>query len=258
MNKWFILFLLSTSAAWAQYSEYLYIVTPEQVGKNEWRAKYESAYAVDAVQPFGEDGVEQRVGTVYGISKRINLSAVASAVVDNGKSTTLGAAQVELMADLMPKTKSGLALSAGAGWLREYQGVQTALARAALSWQKPKWRLDANALLQKPFAENRDAVDVLFSLGANAGLSQRWRVGVEALGEDLEGFWEEEEAEGGAKLLLCTTLAWSIQEKLSLRLGAGPIYYLTRSNQDSQAPRMLHTSDTSVGALVRLSALYRI
>ena len=44
--------LCGIGMAAAQYGDYLYIVTPSQVKSKEWRAKYESAYAVEAVQPF--------------------------------------------------------------------------------------------------------------------------------------------------------------------------------------------------------------
>ena len=39
-------------------------------------------------------------------------------------------------------------------------------------------------------------------IGSITGIS----LGVEAIGEDLEGFWEEEEAEGGARLLMGPSL----------------------------------------------------
>jgi hypothetical protein len=258
IQKIAVFMLLAVAMATAQYGDYLYIVTPGQVKSKEWRAKYESAYAVEAVQPFGEDGVEQRFGAVYGLSQRVNLSAVASTVIDNGGGALLGAAQVEVMADLLPRQERGLAVAAGGGWLREYQGVQTAQLRGVVGWQGRNWRADGNALLQKPFAENRDAVDVLFSLGASYSLSRRLRLGAEALGEDLEGFWEEEEAEGGAKMLVSSVLAWNVQEKLDLRFGAGPIYYLTSSEQSSHAPRLLPNNEHKTGWMVRVSALYRI
>ena len=60
-----------------------------------------------------------------------------------------------------------------------------------------------------------------------------WRnllAGVEALGEDLEGFWEEDEAEGGAKLLIGPSVNLSPKDsRFSLSACGGPVIYATRS-----------------------------
>ncbi len=218
--------------------------------------KYETAYAVRAVRPFGQDGVEQRIGCVYGLSQGLNLSAVAATVLEADRSNALGSAQVELMADLFSTGDKALQIAAGGGFLREYQGTNTLLARAAAGLTLGKWKVDSNMLLEKPFGENRDAVDVLFSLGTSRQLHRRVSVGIEALGEDLEGFVEEEEAEGGAKLLLTPTLHYQLNERMKVRFGAGPIFYMTHSEAISDAPRMLPSNPGSTGFMTRLSALY--
>jgi hypothetical protein len=107
---------------------------------------------------------------------------------------------------------------------------------------------------ERPLEQGRDAVDLLTTLG--------WRhrfgpvhLGVEAVGEDLEGFWEGEEAEGGAKLFVGPSIhlapagrAWSAS------LCGGPILYATRSGRSSPAVRPLEA--TANGFTMRFAVAY--
>jgi hypothetical protein len=55
--------------------------------------------------------------------------------------------------------------------------------------------------------------------------------GVEALGEDLEGFWEADEAEGGAKLLVGPSVNYAPRgSRFAFSVCGGPIFYATHSN----------------------------
>ena len=259
MKKWVTLFILVFAVqSFAQYSSYLYIVTPGQAEKNQWRSKYETAYAVRAMQPFGEDGLEQRLGGIYGLSDRLNLSAVAATILEGDDQSTLVSGHIEIMYDIKQVSEQGLSLSLGGAWLREFQHVQTLQTRLASSWKQENWGLAANFVLQKPFDENRDAVDVLFSMGSNVRVNKHVRFGIELIGEDLEGFFEEEEAEGGAKMLLTPVLTVTAIKDLRMCLGAGPIYYLTQSTKSSTAPRVLPTMPDRNGWMVRLSAVYNM
>jgi hypothetical protein len=66
--------------------------------------------------------------------------------------------------------------------------------------------------------------------------------GVEAVGQDLEGLWETDEAEGGAKVLIGPSLNFVPKgSRLSFSLCAGPILYVTHSTitPDDSAVREL-------------------
>jgi hypothetical protein len=52
-------------------------------------------------------------------------------------------------------------------------------------------------------------------------------VGVEAVGSDLEGFWDSEEAEGGATVLVSSTLAIAVTDRWRLVVGGGPVLRAT-------------------------------
>jgi hypothetical protein len=98
-------------------------------------------------------------------------------------------------------------------------------------------------------------VDLITSVGwlHRAGAALHW--GAEAIGEDLEGFWEPDEAEGGAKLFVGPSVHWSPpRSRLSASLCGGPIVYATRNSRTSDAPRPL--AATGNGYTVRLSVGY--
>jgi hypothetical protein len=81
---------------------------------------------------------------------------------------------------------------------REFEGDAGAYARVAASYDIGKLRLAANVHLEHVFADQRDAVDVLALAGVSYKVLEPLRVGVEYVGQDLEGMADDEEAEGGA------------------------------------------------------------
>jgi hypothetical protein len=53
---------------------------------------------------------------------------------------------------------------------------------------------------------------------------------LEAVGEDLEGLWDAEEAEGGAKVLIGPSLNMTTKNnRLSFALSGGPVFYASNS-----------------------------
>jgi len=72
------------------------------------------------------------------------------------------------------------------------------------------------------------------------------RLGLELVGQDLEGFWEEEEAEGGAVLFFGPTFVATIPDNSwTIILGGGPILRATKSAEANLAPRDLPTTQNN-------------
>lgn len=113
-------------------------------------------------------------------------------------------------------------------------------------------RLDASVAFERPFADNRDAVDVITILGWMRNVAPGTQLGIEAVGQDLEGFWDAEEAEGGARLYLGPSLGVSMR---SWQLGAtvGPVVRASRSNRESGVDRPLSASNQTYGLGMRLA-----
>ena len=91
-------------------------------------------------------------------------------------------------------------------------------------------RLEEISYLKKAFASNRDKIDVISSFGFHHVLFGKLYGGFETVGEDLEGFWDQEEAEGGAKLLVGPSLNMTTNNsKISFSLSGGPVFYATQN-----------------------------
>ena len=102
------------------------------------------------------------------------------------------------------------------------------------------WRLDGNMLFQKPLSAGRDAVDLITSVGWARKLPRGVSLGVEAIGEDLEGFWSADEAEGGARLLAGPSLLVSPSgQRWQLIATGGPLFHPADTGRSSGAFRDL-------------------
>jgi hypothetical protein len=98
-----------------------------------------------------------------------------------------------------------------------------------------------------------DEVDVLISAAASYGVTDWMRLGVETVLEDMEGFWEDEEAEGGAKLVAGPTMRLDVVDGFSARLNAAAVTPLT----SSQPTRVADASRSQTRFLGRLALGYR-
>jgi len=126
--------------------------------------------------------------------------------------------------------RQGLGLGFGLGGRRDFSNVKALLGRATLSYSAQRWNFGSNVLFEKAFNSNRDAVDMITSIGCHYRLYNSLFVGMEALGEDLEGIWEKDEAEGGTKMLVGPSInLLPGNSRFSFSLSGGPVLYITRS-----------------------------
>ena len=251
----FASFLLATTTASAQVIRpFVFTVTTSRAdtgtGARAWTAYYDAGYAERADEPFGYDGVGQRIGFQGGLGSRFTLLGHVAVGV-KADAATRSSQEAELLRDLLGPSSS-LRLAVGLGGRREWEGTTAALGRVSLGWSDHNTLLFGNLGFEKPFAAGRDALDVISSLGWLQRLGRGWRVGVEAVGEDLEGLWEADEAEGGAKLYAGPAVHWSSStERLWVSASGGPVVYATRSGRTSPAPRPLDAAGN--GLTLRLA-----
>lgn len=251
-----LVFLLAVGPARAQVRPFVFTVTTAGTAPGPevrtWTGYYDAGYGERTTGPFGYDGVEQRVGFQGRLGT--GLSVLGHVAFGIGDVETRSSQEAELLKDVLG-SGSRLRLAVGVGARREWEGTTAALARVCLGWSGPRTLLFGNLRLEKPFARDRDAVDLITTLGWLRQVSRGLRVGIEAVGEDLEGFWEAEEAEGGAKLYAGPALHWSAPAgRLWLSASGGPIVYTTRSGRGSPAPRPLDASGN--GFTLRASVGY--
>ena len=228
------------------------LVSGSSPDSRPWTAYYDSGYGEQTGEPFGYDGVEQR----FGVQGRLGagFTLLGHVGLGIGDVATRSSQQAEVLKDVLGSA-SRVRLAVGVGARREWEGTNAALARVCLGWSGKNTVLFGNALIEKPFAAGRDAVDLITTLGWLQSVGHGLRLGVEAVGEDLEGFWEAEEAEGGAKLYAGPALHWAAPAgRLWLSASGGPILYATHSSRSSPAPRPL--AATGNGFTIRVSVGY--
>jgi hypothetical protein len=206
-----------------------------------WVAHYDAGYSERADATVAENGFEQRVGVQGRLGHGLTLLGRVGLVLDEGRNTG-GTGEAELLKDVA--NWDGVRTSLGGGVRREAAGVTVLLARVAVGKNFLRSALWSNLRLERPLASGRDAIDLITSIGWTRRLGRSLHAGVEVLGEDLEGFWEPEEAEGGARLFVGPSLRLAPpQRRWQVSLAAGPVIRASRSPRQSEAGRALEARD---------------
>lgn len=161
----------------------------------------------------------------------------------------------EVLYSFLTPATSGLSFAAGGGMLHEAGGTDVLMARVTAGREAPLWRLHGNMLLQKPLVDQgRDAMDVITSVGWARRVTRSWSLGLEAVGEDLEGFWDTAEAEGGARLLVGPSLHLAPTGRLwQVTVTGGPMFHPRPSGLSSEALRDLPPQTSKNGYAIKTS-----
>jgi hypothetical protein len=186
----------------------------------------DAGYNERAFEPVAGERFEPRFGVVAPLSRLVAISAhlgFASAANGWGRAAEQGELWVT------PVRHGGLSLTGGVGMRHEYSGTNVGLIRIGGARATERSTMAADLLLERPHATGRDALDVITTVGFAHAVGPRVWFGVEAVGSDLEGLWENDESEGGATVLLGPTLAVAPSARLRLVVGGGPVVRASRS-----------------------------
>jgi hypothetical protein len=252
---------LSTGSVSAQTQPFLFTVTtlPAATATDKWGAHYEAGYAERTSAPFGYDGVEQRFVVQGALSHGFTVLGqfgVGLQGSEDGDARTTQ--EIEILKDLRG-SREGLGVTVGLGVRREWEGDKVMLGRLSVGHAFERSSLFMNFRFERAFAteqgEERDGLDIISTFGWTHRLTPALNLGVEAVGEDLEGLWEQDEAEGGAKVFVGPTLRVApANASWSASLSGGPIFYATKSGVTSHADRPLQATDN--GFTLRVSVGY--
>jgi hypothetical protein len=245
-----LLSALAPAGAEAQTRPFLFSFSSSGWSAGKALVYYEPGYAERSADSVSREGFENRLGLEARFARRLSVLSALS-LADEG-SGSLAAFRVEGLYDVVGGGSHRFRVSAGVGYLREAEGISVGLGRLVAEGGSDDWRASGNLRLEKPFTEGRDAVDLITSLGLSRRVGSAWGVGFEVVGEDLEGLWEAEEAEGGARVLVGPSIRFGApSRRLSASLCGGPVFTIHGNDQTSGAVRSLGT-----GYAVRLSFAY--
>jgi hypothetical protein len=243
-----LLFLVASSLC-AQDRPFLFTFTPASAEQPGMFLQYAAAYGEQTFEPLGGDAVEQSLGVQANLSPAWTLLGHLSVALHDATSRT--SQHVELLARVLNAQDHIVDLRAGAGFRHEYSGTNVLLVRGSAGRRFASFMTYGNILLEKPFASDRDEIDVMLTVGVSYDLSRAVRIGLEAVGQDLEGFWDDEEAEGGARLFFGPTVSLALEgTPFHGTLGGGMIIRGTTSSRISSALRDLPATAEN-GFLVR-------
>lgn len=223
----------------------------------KWSFDYSGSYGERVSGPFGFEGISQQLGIKGYLGNRVTLYANV-ALGFSGDNNVSSAQRTEVIRNFLGGKKAqGFRLGAGLGVGKDFSNTFSILSRITLAYEAPRWKTGGNLLLEKAFAGNRDAIDVITSLGVHYRMVGEFYGGLEAVGEDLEGFWDEEEAEGGAKLLVGPSFSLTPKKsRLSFSLSGGPVFYATRNQQSN--PDAIRELPSQSGLMVRARVIFNL
>jgi hypothetical protein len=121
-----------------------------------------------------------------------------------------------------------MSVAGGGGIRQEWDGTRVLIGRVLAGADVGRGRLQGSLVVERAVASplRHDAADVVTSLGWSRRIGDRLSVGVEGIGQDLEGLWKPAEVDGGAKLLVGPSLhAQSRSGDWAASLTAGPVVH---------------------------------
>jgi hypothetical protein len=241
-------------SAYAQGRPFVFTVTTTPPSpRDRWTAQYDVGTADRTADPFGYDGLEQRARIQGALGAGWTVVGEVGLGLDGQDTNTTQ--ELEALKDVLG-ARHAVQLAGGLGVRREWEGTTVLLGRVVMGHEFRRSSVFGNLRFEKPLATDRDSVDLITSLGWAHRVGGSLRLGVEAIGEDLEGFWEAEEAEGGAKLFVGPSIQLApSRSPVYASLCGGPIVYATQSGRASTAVRPLGA--TGNGYTLRLTVGYR-
>jgi hypothetical protein len=248
--------LAAPAAAYAQDRPFIFsITTTTDATTPALRFDYDVGAGERAFQSGTDNQPEQRVTVQASRGRftalgRVGLVAAGSAY----QSSQSG----ELLVSIVTPTR-GFALAAGGGALHEAGGTNVLLARVVAGSETASWRLHGNLVIQKPLDPTRDTVDLITTVGWAWKATPGFALGVEGVGEDIEGFWDPLEAEGGARMLIGPSVHVApAGRKWQITATGGPAFHPSDTGRSTDALRDLPATRQRVGYAVKVGLTYRL
>jgi hypothetical protein len=227
------------------------LMTAPEASKPAVALVYDVGVGDTAFHSTQSNGPEQRVGIQASLGRWTFVGRVGVASTDATYQTSQ---QGELLYSVFTQASNGVAVAVGGGMLREPGGSTVAVVRVVAGREFGGWRLHGNLLLQKAMATGRDPLDLVTTVGWARRLGASVSLGAEGIAEDVEGFWNPAEAEGGARLLIGPSLHIApAGRRWQLSVAGGPMFHPSDTGRQSGALRDLPQTSAARSYAVRTS-----
>ena len=249
--------LAASAPAPAQDRPFLFsITTAAPTTTPLFRIDYDVGAGERAFQSDTENQPEQRVGVQVSQGR---LTFIGQFGVSQSGSSYQSSQDGEVLYSVLGAPRGRIVFAAGGGVQHEAGGANVLVARVVTGHETDTWRVDGNLLLEHPMAPNRDAVDLITTVGWARKLTPAVALGVEGIGEDLEGFWDPTEAEGGARILVGPSLHLTPDgRKWQFTAAGGPTFHPDSSSLASDALRDLPPTTKRLGYALRVGLTYKV
>ena len=242
----------------------------------------ETAYGNRETRLLGEDAIEQAMRLRIAGADWLSFEGWGGIAMrtgaDTGEDGNNYAVAGDVFARVLNQEAHYLNLSLGLGYLYDYGETSIPRARLTLARRWGRFDLSFATLAEMPLSGEEeeeeaeaegeaeeeeeeeeaayDEVDLMFTLAASYAVADWARLGVESVLEDTEGFWEEEEAEGGAKLLLGPTASFAVAQNFYVRANTAAVIPVT-TNQQTRVPGGTTQNDTGFLGRVALGYTFK-
>ena len=164
--------------------------------------------------------------------------------------------QFELLRSV--RSTASMLLTVGGGVREEWDGTQVWMGRALATKYVGAGFLEGSVVLERATSSpvRRDAADLVTSVGWSRHINDRFALGVEGIGRDLEGFFDPAEADGGAKLLVGPSV--QVQSKRGHWIAtatAGPVIRSSSTILPDVSTQSQHSSGHHYGVFASASWL---
>lgn len=207
-----------------------------------WGASGNGALRPIGAAALGQAGFLHEVGGEIGLNDRLSLrmyGVISDPSTSGLAGPATGTVGGEVRGRLWNTADQRHQLTVAVGALRELSGSLAFQARVIGTLRFGNLRLVGDLLVERSTRRAADDLDVVLVTGASYAVRPWLRAGVEYVGQDLEGLWDDEEIEG-VRHMAGPVLAL-VSERYGLQMVAGPAFGL---------------SSTSPGLIVRAGVQY--
>jgi len=166
---------------------------------------------------LGSPGGMGEIGGEIGLTDWMAVQAIGvlgKDYVTNGGST---GATAGLRFGLFPRAWKNVQMTLNGGWVHELSGGNGAWGRVQLGLEFGRFRAQVSNHVEHIFETGRDPVDWMVTAGMSMRILNWLRLGVEYVGQDFEGEFDPDEAEGGPRHIIGPTMALTfMNERLSI------------------------------------------